>query len=331
MTKIDVTAICRAYVDLIIKVSDNELAAAGIKKTQDEPSNEQNVKELVAEFGPRGIIMPGGPAANSMAGVGALGGNASFIGKIGDDTLGKAFAQDFQNRGVAFDIIPKADAVTATCLVFVTPDGERSFAYTPGISDDITIQDIERNKAVLENTAILYLGHSNKAESCAEAVELAIRYATCAKIAATLQSYRTSADSIRHVRNIIRADIILGNDEEYAHFIHDLGHDSISAAAQAYPHKIFACTLGEEGAVIYSNQQKILLPTIPVQGSIDTTGAGDAWAAGFLFGTARNLSLRKAGELGALCASKILSETGGRPTRDWHSLAAKINPSNGPI
>jgi sugar/nucleoside kinase (ribokinase family) len=320
MTAMDVTAICRAFIDLVTQVTEEDLKAAGLAKGCDEPTGEDRIRELFTAFLPRGKLLPGGPAANSMAGVAALGGHAAFIGKVASDTAGRAFAEDFRKRGVAFNASAAPGGATALCLVFVTPDGQRSMVYNPGVADLVTSADIERNRDTLQKTRILYLylGLTDRVSACDEAIALARRYASGAKIATSLQSYAGGTPDL--ARRILRADVIAGNEDEFPGFLKDLGFSSVAEAAKAYPEKIFARTLGAQGARVQQGGQEVAAAAVPVGKVTDTTGAGDAWAAGFFYGLSQGFSLARSAALGASCAARMLDENGGRPTKSWRDL-----------
>jgi len=317
----DVTAMCLAAVDLVVRVSDDELKAVGIAKEDDVNVSSERIAELLSVLLPRGKIMPGGPAANTVAGVAALGGQAAFIGKVADDELGRAFMRDFQRRGVIFNSKNEETSGTACCIVFVTSDSKRSILCHRGVGDNVTPEDILSSRDVLGRTRILHLGLLARDLAHAESAELARRYAPQAKTATSLQSYLQPGTPAT-ARYMLKADIILGNEPEFAAFADDLGQPDVAALARAYPEKIFARTLAENGADIHAGGECILIPATPAEVK-DSTGAGDAWAAGFLYGLSRQKPLDACGRLGGACAAQILAEEGGRSRQPWTHLLKK--------
>lgn len=317
---IDVTSICRAFVDLVTKVSEADLMALNLTRGNELRIAPERLQNIFSDFASRGRILPGGPAANSMAGIAALGGKAAFIGKVASDKAGQAFINDFRKRGVHFDVESATSFGTALCLVFVTPDGERSvMVYNEGVSDVLTIKDIERNREILETTRILYIGLRDLTPESAEAITLARSIASRARTATTLQSWQKGPELAQH---IMTADIIMGNEIECNAFAKDLDYTDIAETAKANPQKIFVCTLGNKGACIYESGAPIIIKAYPITKVVDTLGAGDAWAAGFLYGLSQDFSIQRSATIGSACATRILVEEGGRPTRSWRDIIA---------
>ncbi len=306
----NVVSICRAYVDLVAPVTEEELQKIGFKPGDDCFLAEDRLQQLVEKYSGRGTTLAGGPAANTVATVAALGGKAAFIGKIGDDSLGRVFADDFHRRGVLFNTELQGRNTTACIIVLVTPDGERTLLYNARGADKITIDDIEANRIILNQTQFLYLGLTYRIPACQEVIQLARHYAPQAKIVVGLQSYENG--TMQSALHLLNSDIVLGNKQEFQSLLDALNIGTLKELSENHPQKLFACTLGADGAIIVSEGQTIAVPAAQAEVIKDTTGAGDAWAAGFLYGLSQGQSPEMAGTLGSTMAARILAETGGR-------------------
>jgi sugar/nucleoside kinase (ribokinase family) len=313
-----ITALCRAYVDLIVPISYDTLKGHGFLPGQDYLIPKEQIAQLTAQYIDQGTIYAGGPGANTIAGFKALGGDASFIGKVSNDILGQQFTKDLQQRGIQFDTAIIENDITASCVIFVMPNGTRTILYNPSIADDVTLDDITRNEKDLKQSSIFYMGWLNREQHCKIVTQKSIDLTGHAKRVSSLQSYGSRQND--DFSSISVADIILGNEGEYSLFMADMKLDSMEELANVYPDKILACTLGKEGAAIYHGAEKIDIPAKETSKVVDTTGAGDAWAAGFLYGIAHNLSLSESGQLGASCAAEIITHQGGRPQNSWAHL-----------
>jgi len=317
----DVTSICCAFVDLVTKVSEADLVRINLTRGTETRIAPEQLQDIFSAFLPYGKILPGGPGANSMAGIAALGGKAAFIGKVASDKAGQAFINDFRKRGVHFDVESAPGSGTGLCIVFVTPDGDRSvMVYNEGVADAVTTKDIERNRKILETSRILYIGLRDLTSESAEAIALARSIASKARTATTLQSWQSGPESPKLAQRLMAADIIMGNEIECYAFARDLNYAGIAETSKTNPEKIFVCTLGDKGACIYEGGKPITIKAYPVAKVKDTTGAGDAWAAGFLYGLSQDFSIERSATLGSACAARILGEDGGRPTRSWRDI-----------
>ena len=306
----NVVSICRAYVDLVAPVTEEELQKIGFKPGDDCFLAEDRLQQLVEKYSGRGTTLAGGPAANTVATIAALGGKAAFIGKIGDDSLGRVFVDDFRRRGVFFNTELQARNTTACCIVLVTPDGERTLLYNARGADKITTDDIEANRIILNQTQFLYLGLTYRIPACQEIIHLARYHAPQAKIVVGLQSYENGTK--QSALHLLDSDILLGNQQEFQSLLNALSIENLQKLSAVYPHKLFACTLGAQGATIASAGKTIAVPAAQAEIIKDTTGAGDAWAAGFIYGLSQGQPLVTAGQLGSAIAAQILAETGGR-------------------
>lgn len=313
-----ITALCRAYVDLIVPISFDTLKEHGFLPGQDYLIPKEKIAELTAQYINQGSIYAGGPGANTIAGFKALGGQASFIGKVSNDVLGQNFTKDLKQRDIEFDTAIIENDITASCVIFVMPNGTRTILYNPSIADDVTLEDITRNEKHLKQSAIFYMGWLNREQHCKIVTQKSVDLTTHAKRVSSLQSYGSRQND--DFSSISVADIILGNEDEYGLFMADMKLDNLEELANVYPDKILACTLGKKGATIYHGAEKIDISAKETDKVLDTTGAGDAWAAGFLYGIAHNIPLEESGKLGAACAAEIITHQGGRPQKSWAHL-----------
>lgn len=318
----DVTAVCRAYVDLIVPVTFEELKALGLIPGQDQLVSKEEISRLTTKFLDRAEIWPGGPGANTVSGVRALSGKSAFIGKVSDDQLGRIFKEDMEGRDIDFDTEVLPNDVTASCVIFVVPSGDRTILYNPTIADKVTMVDLEANKAVLETTKILFLGWLNRETKCADVIKRIYELTPNAKYVASLQSYGAREND--EFDAISKADILLGNENEYGLYIMDLKLDDIAELSLAMPEKTFVCTKGKHGASVYQKGICIDIAAAPCEKVIDATGGGDAWAAGFLYGMAQDMPIEKCGALGALCAAEIIQHNGARPQGSWTHLLEQV-------
>lgn len=308
-----IVGIGRAFVDFVVEVSEAELNTYGLNIGCAQADEYDEINRIIAKFQSeeRGKILPGGPVANTMAMIAHLGGNANFIGKVGSDQLGNVFRQDFESRSVRFKIDQLTLKETALAIVFVTPDAERTVFYNDGVADHITEHDIELNRNALSKAKFLYLGLPYRNPVCDRVINIAKGYANDAQIVTTLQSYQAGSpdDALR----ILEADIIVGNEAEYAEFLKDVeGTEKFSELPSSYPEKVFIKTLGSKGVHILTKSGREDVPAVSVAKPKDTTGAGDAWIAGFLFNLSQGLPFRAAATHANNFAKDILNIAGGR-------------------
>lgn len=320
----DVAAIGNAIVDVIAQAKDDFLAAEALTKGSMMLIDEARAHQLYGRMGP-GLETSGGSAGNTVAGVASLGGRAAYVGKVASDTLGEVFAHDMRAIGVHFDTAPLAGGpATARCLINVTPDGQRTMCTFLGASTELTPADVDAK--VVEASAILYLeGYLFDPDEARKAFAKASAIArTCER-----QISLTLSDAFvveRHRDALLgfmesQVDIVFGNEVELASLFQT---DDFDAAAKAMGEKvrIAAITRGEAGSVVLSGGQAIAVPAFPVSKVVDTTGAGDQYAAGFLFGLAQGRPLDVCARLGSLAAAEVISHYGPRPQTSLRELAA---------
>ena len=323
--KYDVLAIGNAIVDIIARCNDAFLVKHGATKGGMRLVDADTVKAIYGEMGP-GIEISGGSAANTMVGVASFGGKAAFIGKVADDEFGRIFAHDIDAAGVSFKT-PKAKggAPTARSLILVTPDGERTMNTFLGVSPELDQGEVDLNE--VRAAKIIYLEGYLFDRPEAKA---AFRSAAAAAKAAGRQVALTLSDSFcvdRHRAEFLeliktQVDVLFANESELKSLYKVATFEEGIRLAKAQA-KIAVLTRGAKGSVIVSGEKAITIATEPVKHVVDTTGAGDLYAAGFLYGLSAGKPLETCGRLGSLAASEIISHIGARPETSLAALAKK--------
>ncbi|SMF61392.1 adenosine kinase [Allosphingosinicella indica] len=324
---LDVLAIGNAIVDVIAPADDTFLADEGLAKGSMRLIDAGEAERLYGRMA-AGRETSGGSAANTAAGVAALGARAGFIGQVAADQLGAVFAHDIRAVGVAFETPAAGDgpAPTARCLILVTPDAQRTMNTFLGASQHLPPAAI--NSAQIESAAILYLeGYLWDPEEPRAAMERAIEIARGAgrKVAFTLSDSfciaRHRAGFLKLIEDQ-RIDILFANEAEITELA---GESDFEAAVAAIAPKVpvLVVTRSENGAIAVSGNERAEVAAEPVEKVIDTTGAGDLFAAGFLTGHAQGRSLEESLTLGAIAAAEVISHYGARPEADLKALAAK--------
>jgi len=321
----DVAAIGNAIVDVIAQSSDAFLAEEGLVKGSMMLIDDARASELYARMG-EPVEASGGSAGNSVAGVASLGGRAVHIGKVANDALGEVFAHDMEAIGARFaGGVLKDGAPTGRCLINVTDDGERTMCTALGAAALLDPDDVD--PAVIEGSSIVFLeGYLFDPPPARRAFAKAAGLARGAGRLVAL----TLSDSFvvdRHRAGLVaftgaEVDVLFANSDEITSLFETDDFDAAVAAIRGRC-SIAAITRGEKGSVIVTRDQIHQIEAVPVEKVVDTTGAGDQYAAGFLFGLAKGLSLSHAGRLGSLCASEVIRHYGPRPQVSLKDLAAK--------
>jgi len=328
MKSLDVVGIGAAIVDILAKVDDAFLTENDIPKGGMTLVDTARAADIYGNMGPAKEIS-GGSVANSIAGIAALGGKSAFMGKIKNDQLGEVFAHDIRAAGVNFKTEPMAaDSANATarCMVMVTPDAERSMATDLGVSGQFGPNDV--NDELIKSADILYLeGYLWDADHNKQAFRRAMKTAkeNGTKVALSLsdafcvERYRDSFAEI--VANDI--DILFANEYEITALYQEPDFDKAANKA-GKDVNIAALTKGAEGSVIVENGIKISVQPVGVSEVVDTTGAGDLFAAGFLYGLSNGHTAAVSAKIGSICAAEIISHIGARPEADLKALIAGI-------
>jgi sugar/nucleoside kinase (ribokinase family) len=324
--RLDVLAIGNAIVDVISACDDDFLAREGLSKGSMRLIDAAEATRLYDHMGPAREIS-GGSAGNTAAGVAMLGGRAGFIGQVADDQLGDVYAHDIGATGVEFTT-PRsalADAPTARSMVLVTPDAQRTMNTFLGAAQNLTTASID--EAQVAGAAILYLeGYLWDPETPRAAMERAIDVARAAgrRVAFTL-SDSFCVDRHRDGFNALidsgRVDILFANEDEIVSLTGVAGFDeAVEAASARVP--LLVVTRSERGAIAVEGGKRVDVPAEPVEKVVDTTGAGDLFAAGFLAGLTQARPLDQCLRIGAIAAAEVISHYGARPEADLKALVA---------
>jgi adenosine kinase len=323
-TQYDVLGIGNAIVDVIARTEEDFLLKQGMNKGTMALIDEARAQAIYDAMGPA-IETSGGSAANTIVGLASLGSRAAFIGKVRDDELGRAFSHDIRAAGVAYATPPAADGPsTARCYVLVTPDGERTMNTYLGAAQDLHPADIDAE--MVAASAIVYLeGYLWDPKNAKDAFVKAAKIAHEAKrtVALSLSDAfcvdRWRAEFLQLMRSGT-VDLIFANEGELHSLYQTSDFDTAVKAVRADV-ATAVVTRSEKGCLIISREGTEAVPAFPVERVVDTTGAGDLFAAGFLSGLARGADDRSCGRLGALAAAEVIQHLGARPERSLRDLA----------
>jgi len=320
----DITGIGNAIVDVLVNVKDEFLVENELTKGAMMLVDEARAAELYEKM-PPGIECSGGSAGNTMAGVASFGSKGAYIGKVAKDQLGEVFAHDIRNIGVDFQSTPASDGPsTARCLIAVTPDAQRTMSTFLGACVELGPDDID--EALIKSSKVTYLeGYLWDKPTAKEAFLKAAKIAHDAgqKVSLTLSDsfcvdrHRESFQEL--VANHV--DILFANEAEIVSLYQATSFEEAKAAITKRC-EIAVLTRSDKGAVILGGGDEVAVPAEPTE-LVDTTGAGDLYAAGFLHGLTSGCSLADSGRLGAIAAAEIISHYGARPSVSLKELAAK--------
>ena len=320
----DVLGIGNAIVDVIARAEEDFLLAQGMRKGGMMLIDEARAHAIYDAMGPA-MEISGGSAANTIVGLASLGARAAFIGKTKDDLLGRAYSHDIRAAGVSFTTKPAADGPsTGRCYVLVTPDGERTMNTYLGAAQDLHPADIDAE--AIAGSAVVYLeGYLWDPQNAKEAFLKAAKIAHDAgrKVALTLSDafcvdrWRDEFLGLMRSRTV---DLIFANEAELHSLYQSSDFDAAIAALRA-DIDIAVVTRSEKGCLVVGPDDVEAVPAFPVDRVVDTTGAGDLFAAGFLSGLARGADDRTCGSLGALAAAEVIQHIGARPEASLKDLA----------
>ncbi len=318
---VDVVGVGNAIVDVITNASDDFVVGQGMEKGAMNLIDEARAQQLYGLV-EGAVEASGGSAANTVAGVASFGGTAGYIGKVSADELGRVFTDDMRQAGVGFDV-PHAQSgpATARCLIFVTPDAQRTMNTYLGISSHLEPEDV--SETTVQAGAILFCeGYLWDMPSAKTAIRRAMELARQAGRQVAL----TVSDSFcveRHHAEFLDlidgpVDILFANEAEMA-ALYQCDYDE---AVDIVRSKVdLGClTRGKKGSLLVTADEVIEIAAEEIAPVVDTTGAGDQYAAGVLFGLARGLPLAEAGRLGSLAAAEVISHVGPRPLRPLKEL-----------
>ena len=322
----DVLGIGNAIVDIIAHADDDVLVAHGLHKGTMQLVDEARVESLQGAGG-KPTFVSGGSAANTTVGLARLGCRSAFIGKVKADHAGDAFTHDIRAAGVHFATPPARDgAATARCLIFVTPDGQRTMNTYLGASQALYEHDVDTE--LVTSSKIVYLEgylwdpphakaaflHAAKlAHEAGRQVALSLSDSFC------VDRYRDEFMDLIRSRTV---DIVFCNESEL-HSLYQTADFATAVDALQKESILAVVTRSENGSVIVAKDKTRAVPAAPIDNLVDTTGAGDLFAAGFLAGLVRDRDHETCARLGALAAAEIIQHIGARPQANLQDLAAK--------
>ena len=317
MNKYQAVGIGNAVVDVISQCDDAFLSRMGIEKGVMQLIEQERAEFLYDNMQDR-IQMAGGSVANTIAGLGALGLSTAFIGRVHDDEPGRDYVREMTDAGCAFvnAPVPAGELPTSRSMIFVSPDGERSMNTYLGISTELGPEDVNDDVAGQAQLLFLegYLFDKDKGKAAFEAAAKACRAG--GGMAGITLSDPFCVDRHRaDFRTLAKGlDYVIGNEHEWMSLYEtqDLGAALEQAASES---GLIVCTRSGEGVVIVQNEETVTVPVNRVT-PLDTTGAGDQFAAGFLYGLANGAPLEAAGRMGCIAAAEVITHYGARPEAD---------------
>lgn len=323
---LDVVAIGSALVDVVVEATEAELAALELPKGS-MSLVERARAEAIGTRVTAALEMSGGSAANTAAGVASLGGNAGFVGKVVDDRLGEVFTREIRASGVTFEpIVDRAgdeEVGTGRCLVLVTGDAERTMATYLGAATTMQPSDVPLD--LVAKAQVVYLeGYLWDLPPAIEAMRHAIGvgHEAGASVALSLSDPFCVQRHQREFLDLLREDldVLFGNEEELI-ALFGVEHFDAALAAAEETGVLVAATRGPRGSVVTTPHGAVAVDPTPVDRVLDTTGAGDLYAAGFLYGLTHGEGPARCAALGGLCAAEVISHFGARPEADLQELA----------
>lgn len=320
----DVLAVGNAIVDILSHETDEFLQDNNLVKGSMALIDEVQSQSLYDKMGVT-VEQSGGSAGNTIAGIASFGGQCAYIGKVANDQFGKVFRHDMTAIGVDYATdFAIGDTPTAQCLIAVTPDGQRTMSTYLGVSTDLSEADLDEDK--IKAAQVVYLeGYLFDKPKAKQAFQKAAQYAHDAgnKVSLTLSDGFCVERHRSEFRELVanHVDILFANEQELkALYETDHFEEAITMVENDCP--IVAVTRGENGSVILWDGQEYSVDAYPVQKVIDTTGAGDLYAAGFLYGYTQGYNAQECGRLGSIAAAEIISHMGARPEKQLSDLAA---------
>ena len=328
----DVAGLGNAIVDIIASVDDRFLLTHRIAKGAMVLVDEFRAKEVLKALadGSQALSslheIAGGSAANTLAGLASLGGNGVYVGKVFDDRLGHVFAKSMSAQGITFTTHPARDgSATASCLIAVTPDGQRSMSTYLGACRELTPDDVDEEQVAAARVLYIegYLWDEEQAKQASRKAIAAVKGAG-GRIALSLSDSFCVGRFRDEFLHLLDRDvnILFANEEEAKALFQVEDFDGVVAGAKKWG-GIAALTRSAKGCVIVEDGAMHVIPAAPVKRVIDTTGAGDQFAAGFLYGLTRGKGLADCGRLGALAAAEVISHYGARPETSLMDIAAE--------
>ena len=322
VAKYDVVGVGNALVDVISHANDQFIASYELVKGSMTLVDTDRALYLYKALG-SAVEMSGGSAANTMTGVASFGGTAAYIGKVSDDDLGNVFGHDLRAVGVQFRPgQPDGETPTGRCIIVVTPDAERTMSTYLGVSSLLCADDID--EATVAAGKVLYMeGYLYDRPEAKKAFRRAagIAHANGRMVSLTLSDSFCVDRHRDDFRSLVtdEVDILFGNEDELMSLYQVDSFDEAVRLVQSDCH-LAVITVGAKGCYIISRDGVLTAPAEPVEHVLDTTGAGDLFAAGFLYGYTRELPLTECAKLGAIAAAEVISHVGPRPLVELRSL-----------
>ena len=326
MADLDVVGMGNALVDVLTQAGEDFLAAQGLIKGAMQLVDEPRARQLHAAMG-SAVEVSGGSAANTIVGVASFGGRAHYVGKVRDDRLGEVFSHDLRTVGVGYSTpVATSGPPTGRCLIVVTPDAQRTLTTYLGASSQLGPADVDRD--LIARAGILYLeGYLFDPPEAQRAFRAAaeIAHAAGRRVALTLSDPfcvgRHRAAFLELVERHV--DILFANEAEICSLY--TAPDFDGALQRVRRHcAVAALTRSERGSVVVAGDEVHLIDAHEVKAVVDTTGAGDLYAAGFMVGLSRGLDLAICGRLGSLAAGEVISHVGARPQAPLVDLAGGL-------
>ena len=322
--KYDVLGIGNAIFDVLVQTDEGFLRRHDMTKGGMALIDEARATAIYADMGPATEIS-GGSAANTIVGVASLGARAAYVGKVRDDQIGRLYTHDIRAAGVAFETAAASGGPATGCsYILVTPDGERTMNTYLGAAQELMPSDI--HEAQIAASAVVYLeGYLWDPASAKEAFVKAagIAHGAGRQVALTLSDsfcvdrYR---DEFLDLMRKGTVDLVFANEAEL-HALYQTSDFDTALKQLRNDTRLGVVTRSEKGCVVASREAVVAVPAFPIQKLVDTTGAGDLFAAGFLFGLVRNVGHENAGRLGALAAAEVIQHIGARPQVSLKELA----------
>jgi sugar/nucleoside kinase (ribokinase family) len=319
---VDVVAVGHAIVDVLAPTGDDVVAELGLTKGAMTLVDDEQAERIYAALGPA-VEVSGGSAANTAVGLAALGADAAFVGKVRDDQLGAVFAHDIRAARVRF-AVPAATAgpPTGRSIILVTPDAEKTMCTNLGIGGALLPGDVDEE--LISAARIVYIegylcGPPHMDATVEQVFAAATRHATMVALSLSdpvwVQLYGRELD-----RLLDRVDLLFANEQEACALA---GSDDLNVVAARLAARVdtVVVTLGASGALVAHGGDVVRASATPVEQVVDTTGAGDMFAAGFLYGVTRDLGMERSARLGGVVAAEIVSHLGARPVESLHALA----------
>jgi sugar/nucleoside kinase (ribokinase family) len=321
-TRFDVVGIGNAIVDVLAHADDAEIQRLGLEKGTMTLIDAATAEALYASMGPA-VEVSGGSAANTIADLASLGGSGAFIGKVRDDQLGGIFRHDMVSMGIDFTTgAATAGPSTGRCLVLVTPDAQRTLQTYLGVSGDLGPEDVDPAMIAASRVTYLegYLWDQPRAKQAfiqAAGIAHGSDRLTALSLSDPFCVDRHRADFLALVSEHI--DVVFANEDEIVSLYQEHSFDGALQRVRS-DCEVAVLTRSEKGSVIVAGDEVHIVDAEPVDKVVDTTGAGDAFAAGFLYGLTRGLRLETCARIGAITASEVISHFGARPETSLSKL-----------